>query len=411
MQNIPLIEFLKYKISYGTVGEQDGVGYYPGLILNGVTNLNDTYSITEQQVGNPDLTWEKSNMFQTGLEFSIGKYVDGSIDYYSKTTKNLLFERRVGPSVGYAYITVNEGLLRNSGLEFDLTAHLIQKGDFTLDLTLNGEMPKNTLLEMPIDPATDEQKILDIAGRFGRSKGHSLLDFYIREWAGVDPADGTAMWYLYYFDENGNGVADSGEGIASLTEYTALNPTNEVSVTTTKNYADATLKYVDKSAFPKVRGAFRLEGTYKNFDFAAQFLYSLGGYAYDAAYAILMSNDMAGGNNWSTDILDRWQQPGDITNVPRLSSNYDINVNASSTRFLTKTDYLTLNNIRVGYNLPKRLANKIGMSSLNIFVSGDNLFLLSARNGFNPSTDEAGTSDMYRYTPLTTYTAGIRVKF
>lgn len=411
MQSLPVVNFLKYKISYGVVGEQAGIGYYPGYNTFDVSNLNDGISISARDIGNPDLTWETSKMFQTGLEFAVGNYLEGNLDYYIKNTENLLFDRRVGPSVGYALMTVNDGVLRNSGFEFDLTGHIIKQKDYELNITVNGEMLSNKLITMPIDPATGEPKVLDIDVRFGRAEGHSLYDFYVREWAGVDPSNGTAMWYQHFHDANTNGILDSGEEIASLFEYTSANPDDEISVTTTKTYANATQKYVNKSAIPKLRGAFRLAGRVKNFDASAQFIYSLGGYAYDRAYAILMSNDVIGGNNWSTDIRDRWQKPGDITNVPRLSSNYDINVNSNSTRFITKSDFLSLNNVRIGYTVPKQITDKLKMSSLNVFVSGDNLFLLSARNGFNPSTDEAGTSDMYRYSPLSTYTLGLKVKF
>lgn len=411
MQNISFIDFLKYKISYGIIGEQAGVGFYPGYNTQDVGNLNDHISLSDNQVGNPDLTWETSKMFQTGIEFSLGKFFDANIDYYIKNTENLIFQRRVGPSIGYALLTVNDGVLRNSGLEFDFTTHFIKKTDYDLSLTINGEFLQNKLSQMPIDPATGEPKIIDIQGLYGWGEGHSLFDFYTREWAGVDPADGTAMWYQNYFDANGNGAYDTGEGIASLTEYMNLNPDNAISTTTTKTYANATQKYVGKSAIPTVRGAFRLEGRVKNFDLTAQFIYSIGGYAYDGAYATLMNNVTIGNNNWSTDIMERWQNPGDITNVPRLSNGYDVNTISGSTRFLTKADFLTLNNIRLGYNVPKNITNKIGLASLSLFLSGDNLFLLSARDGFNPSTSESGASDMYRYSPLSTYTVGLRAKF
>jgi TonB-linked SusC/RagA family outer membrane protein len=411
MQSLNFLSFLKYKVSYGITGEQAGVGYYPAYNTFDVSNLNDEISISARDIGNPDLTWEKSKMFQTGVEFGLGQYLEGSLDYYMKNTNNLLFDRRVGPSVGYAIITVNDGVLRNSGVEFNLTAHILNQSDYGLDITLNGDRLWNELVTMPIDPATDEPKVLDIQDRFGRAEGHSLFDFYIRDWAGVDPADGRAMWYQYYYDENGNGAIDAGEGISSLFEYQQENPDNSVSKTVTKTYADATQKFIGKSAIPKLRGAFRLNGHYKSIEASAQFIYSLGGYAYDAAYANLMNNDNIGGNNWSTDILDRWQEPGDITNVPRLSNNYDTNVISSSTRFITSSDFLALNNVRIGYTFPSDLTERIKISSLNVFVSGDNLFLLSARDGFNPSTSEVGTSDMYRYSPLSTFTMGLNVKF
>jgi hypothetical protein len=97
--------------------------------------------------------------------------------------------------------------------------------------------------------------------------------------------------------------------------------------------------------------------------------------------------------------------------VPRLSSNQDVNINSGSTRFITSSNFLSFNNIRIGYTFSRDIIKRFGMSNLNIFVAGDNLMLLSARDGFNPSTNEVGASDMYRYSPLTTYTVGLRVKF
>ena len=122
----------------------------------------------------------------------------------------------------------------------------------------------------------------------------------------------------------------------------------------TKTYSLATQYYIGKSAIPKLRGAFNLNGGFKGFELDVQLLYSFGGYAYDGAYAGLMNNGLIGGNNWSTDIRNRWQKPGDITNVPRLSNNYDANVNALSSRFITEANYLALNNVRIAYTLSSK---------------------------------------------------------
>ncbi|MCO6358657.1 SusC/RagA family TonB-linked outer membrane protein [Roseivirga pacifica] len=409
---LDFVDFLKFKASYGLTGEQAGVGLFPGYNTFNVSNLNDEISISERNIGNPDLTWETSKQFQIGTEFTLfNNFIDGSVDYFIKNTTNLLFDRRVGPSVGYALQTVNDGALRNSGLEFDLTAHLIKKNDFNLDFAVNGAFLNNELTKMPIDPATGEEKVLDIAGSYGRTVGRSLFDYYMREWAGVNPDDGTAMWNLYYDDANGNGAFDDGEGIESLYEYKKENPNATILKTTTGTYANATQKFIDKSSVPTVNGAFRLSASYKGFTFGAQFIYMLGGYAYDGSYAGLMHNRTAGNNNWHTDIRDRWQQPGDVTDVPRLSDNYDTNVNSTSTRFLTKKNYLGLNNIRIGYTLPTNWVSRAGMKSANVSLSADNLMILSARQGFNPSTSESGSSSTYNYAPLTTFTLGLRVKF
>jgi hypothetical protein len=148
---------------------------------------------------------------------------------------------------------------------------------------------------------------------------------------------------------------------------------------------------------------------YKRFDFSAQFAYSLGGYAYDGAYASLMHNRQVGNANYHKDIEKRWQKPGDITDVPAIYSNQNTKVNSSSSRFITSSDYLSLSNARLGYTFPKDMIK--GVSGLQVWVSGDNLFILSKRDGFNPSTSESGSSSTYRYSPLTTITFGAGIKF
>jgi len=413
MQNQNIFNSLKLKASYGLIGEQAGIGYYPGYDLYSINNLNDNPAFSFDTKGNEDLTWETSKMFQTGVEFEIGQYVSGAIDYYVKNTTDLIFDRRVGPSLGYALLKVNGGSLRNQGLEFNLTGRLLNQDDYYLNLNVNGELFKNKLTSMPIEPATGLEKELDIQGLYGWSTGHSVYDFYTREWAGVDPEDGAGMWYTYYVDNNGNGVPNTGEYIPSLTQFVNENPdqADAIQKTTTKTYANATQAYVGKSAIPKMRGAFNLSGGYKDFDLSVQMLYSFGGYAYDAAYARLMSNDLVGGNNWHSDMMNRWQNAGDITDVPRISNNRDLNVGSSSTRFLTKANYLTLNNIRLGYNVPSSFLSTLGVAGVTVWVSGDNLWASTERQGFYAFTSEAGSSDMYRYSPLSTISAGLRVRF
>ena len=420
-----LFTFLKLKASYGITGDQAGIDYYDGYDTYN-TSLLGGIAISPNTNGNPDLTWETSKMFQVGVEFSLGSFLDGSVDYYKKLTDNLVFDRRVGPSQGIAIITVNDGELTNQGIEFDLTGHLINKGDFKLDLTVNGEILDNEISIMPIDPATGEQKYLDNSnGSFGYSVGRSIFDFYIREWAGVNPADGSPMWYQYYDDKNNNDIADADEtgfeilenGLntnqtGSIVEYTQRVSDANIKKTTTQTYSNATQVYVNKSAIPDLRGAIRLGGSLKNWNFSTQFTYSLGGWAYDAQYAELMSDRFGTlGNNYHKDIADRWMQPGDITNVPRLSDGIDQTATSASTRFLTKTDYIALNNATIGYTLPEKFLKNTGISLINIWASGDNLFVKTARDGFNPTTSENGNSGRRLYAPLSTFTLGVRVKF
>ncbi|NCI47598.1 SusC/RagA family TonB-linked outer membrane protein [Sediminibacterium soli] len=413
MKRGSLLNYLKLKASYGILGDQDGFSLYPGYSSISINNLNDLPSFGVPVPGNPSLTWETSKMMQVGAEFKLGRFLEGSVDYYVKNTENMNFNRSIGISNGYASITVNDGKLRNSGLEFELTGHIIEKKDFFLNLSVNGEHFKNQLTAMPLDPSTGKPKLIDVQGTYGYAKGHSIYDYYMRNFAGVDPTTGVSTWTVFYDDANGNSTFDAGEQVTNLEQYKIDNPAKAATLKqgVTKTYSQATQYYVGKSPIPDLRGAINLSAGFKGFDVAVQFLYSIGGYSYDGAYAGLMASGLAGNNNFNTDIRRRWQKAGDITDVPRLGNNFDANVSSTSTRFLTKASYMALNNVRIGYTLPARVTDRIGVQQVTFFVSGDNLWLASARRGFNPSTAETGNSDTYRYSPLSTITAGLKVRF
>jgi TonB-linked SusC/RagA family outer membrane protein len=414
MNKSKLLTYLKLKASYGILGDQNGLGFYPSVSSIGIGNLNNLPSFGIPTPGNPDLTWETSKMFQVGTDFRLGKFLDGTVEYYVKNTNNLIFDRRVGISNGYALITVNDGVLRNAGIEVELTGHILKGKNHFLDLSVNAERFDNKIINMPLDPSTgNKPKIIDIQGAYGWAKDRSVFDFYIRNFNGVDPKDGASTWTVYYDDLNSDGAFQAGEQVLNLEQYKSENPSkfSTLKVGTTKNYTQATQYYIGKTSIPKVRGAFNLAGGFKGFELAVQLLYSLGGYAYDGAYASLMGNGLIGGNNWHNNIRNRWQKAGDITDVPRLSNNRDANVTSLSSRFLTKANYLALNNVRFGYNIPSSISKRVGVESASFYVSGDNLWLQSARIGFNPSTSETGGSDQYRYSPLSTLTVGCKIKF
>ncbi len=411
MSGVDLVDFLKLKASYGVLGNSGGVGYYPGYNLYSVNNLNDNISLAFATKGNADLTWESSNQFNVGVEFELGGFVEGSIEAYSKNTTDMFFDRRVGPSVGYALIKVNDGELLNAGIEFDLDFSVVKSEKFSFNIAVNGESFRNELLAMPIDPATGEQQKLDQDGSFARTVGRSLYDWYMPVYAGVNAQTGAAQWERNFDDKNSNGVydEDSDTMITSLTSYLNDNASANVAQDLTEVYAEATDKFIDKTAIPDLRGAIRLNAQFGDFSLSTLLNYQLGGWAYDSAYASLMDNDYNGTNNFHVDIRDRWQAPGDVTDIPRQDARYQIQQNATSTRFLTKSDYLALNNIRIGYSVPKSFASKIGLKKADVFVTGDNLWLMSERQGFNPSTAITGGSGIYTYNPLSTIVLGVNL--
>ncbi|MDO4763706.1 MAG: SusC/RagA family TonB-linked outer membrane protein, partial [Flavobacteriaceae bacterium] len=421
-----MINNLKLKASYGFVGDQAGVGFYPGYDVYNIDNLGGAIATSFHRSGYPNLTWEKSKMFQTGVEFTLfNRRLEGSVDFYSKLTEQLIFDSRISPSIGDAIMKVNDGKLLNQGIEFNLVGHLVRTENFFLDLSVNGEMMRNRIIEMPFDNTTQKRKVLDASEvGYGRTQGSSIYDFYMREWAGVDPNTGAARWWMNYEDKvdpitgQRNGKYDEGEEILSLTQFLAENPNAVISETITEDYSKATQKFVGKSIIPDVRGAINLNLGYKGFSIGAQMLYSIGGYVYDASYADLMGNLKVGENNWHTNIRNRWQKPGDITNVPRYTSNRvsendpgDALYAGRSTRFLTRADYFLLNNVNIGYTLSKDVLNGTGLQEVKLTLSADNLWLRSARKGLNPISSETGESSSYRYAPVSNFTFGLRVKF
>ncbi len=421
------LSYLKVKASYGVLGDQGGVNtrvtefvdgenyagadYYGGQGGFDIQNLLGSPSLAPRPLVDPNITWETSNQFQAGIEFELfNGRIDGNLDYYTKTTSNLFVDKGIAGSTGDASVRTNDGELRNQGFEFDITGHIIKNDDFKLSLNVNGEMFNNEITKMPTFLNTDIPKPINYSGRFGHSLGHSIYDFYVKEWAGVDQTNGNPQWVQHWVDNNNNDQYDAGEGVDDLVVYTTDNPDATIQERITNTYADATTKYVNKSLIPTIRGAFRLNTSFKNFSLSTQFGYSLGGYGYDAMYGILMSNGKAGQSSYHADMRNRWTPSNTNTDIPRLYSNENIRVNATSSRFITSTDYLALNNMRLGYDLPRSVAQKIGFSGLSMWVSGDNLFLLSSRKGYNPTVSATSTSGRYTYNPITSYTLGVRVK-
>jgi len=411
LDSLDFVDFLKLKASYGVLGSQ-GSAAFAGQAGFDIQNLLGQPSLIPRAVVDPNITWESSNQFQTGVELELfNGAIEANLDFYQKTTSNLYVNKRLSPSTGDAIILTNDGKLVNRGFEFDVTGNIIKKDDFRLSLTVNGEMFNNEITQMPIENSTGNPKVLNISGNYGQSLGRSIYDFYMRQWAGVDAANGNGQWIENWVDANNDGQYNAGEGISDLLVYTAANPDKVIKERITSTYADATIKYVGKSLIPTVRGAFRLNTSYKNFTLNAQFGYSLGGYGYDSQYANLMTNGKVGASSYNVDMRNRWMKPGDVTDVPRLYSNENVRVSATSTRFITSTDYLSLNNIRLGYSIPSKALEKTGLSSVNLWISGDNVFLLSARDGYNPTTSVTGQSGRYTYNPISNYTLGVRVKF
>ena len=409
----------KVRASWGVLGNQVN-SLYAYTNMYSIENLNDQISYIEYSKGNPDITWERSNTVDLGLELSVGKYLDFEFDYFYKLTDNMLYPRAVAPSLGYSSIPTNDAKMVNQGIEFSFKVHAVDTRNVKLDFMLNGAHYKNYMTQMPVDyvdaDGTEHRMIMNGA----MSVGHSLYDHYTVKYLGVNPDNGNSLFEAYYDTRYGGLGADKGNNeynyISSLYQWKQEHPGEEqyLAVTETEDYSYATADYVGKSYLPDLSGGLGFDLEVYGVTLSATCSYQIGGYGYDNTYIALMQNTQVGSHNWHIDARNAWTENNRNTNIPRFSNGvgeYDTYATAGSTRFLTSNSYLSLNNIRLGYNFPKKLIQKIKLNKLSLYVSGTNLAIATARRGYNPMTSFTGSSDTHAYSPLSTIMGGVKFTF
>lgn len=403
MQNVNLLRNFKLRASWGVLGNQN-IPLYLVTDLYGIGIFNGRPAYTWGSYGSGDLTWESSQQWDVGVEFDLGKYLTTSIDYFHRTTTNMLFSRATAPSLGYGSYYVNEGRLAVQGVEFQFNVHAVNTRNVKLDIRLNGAHYQDRMLEMPLNAdGTEMYQSGSLA------KGHSQLEWYLPTFMGVDDATGQAM-YKYYYYENADGTQE-----IILNPYTERlrhpERVDDLKEGITADYTQAGSDYVGKTAVADLQGGFGFDLSLYGFDISASFMYGIGGWGYDNIYASQMNSDRAGTNNWHVDMLDAWTPDNPTSEIPKLSNGNDYYNNSGSTQFLTSNSYLTLSNVRIGYSFPKKWMEKIMLNNLNIWVSGDNLFCLSARRGYIPFSSIDGSSGTANYAPMSTVMCGIKLQF
>jgi TonB-linked SusC/RagA family outer membrane protein len=363
------ISNLKLKASYGELGNNRLTSYFPYLQLfnTGWNELENTGVVLGGAV-DPMLTWEKTASSNIGLEFGLfNNRVVGTVDYYVKESVDLIYDKPLPGSTGNTNITTNVGALKNSGWEFSLSTKNIATPNFVWNSSVNFDMNKNEISEL-------SQKSF-VSGNKKWEVGRSMYEFFMQDWAGVDPATGYGMWYKDVLGTDGKAT---GERV------------------TTKVYSEATRSYVGKSSLPDVVGGLTNYFKYKNIDLNILFNFSYGSYVYDSSYASLMEGMETPGRAVHQDLENRWQKPGDITNVPLLlGSNNDFN--SQSTRFLFKNNYIRLKALNLGYNLPQSLTDKVSLSKARLFLQADNLWTYQSHKGIDAEQSLSGNTDSRSY--------------
>ena len=361
MTNVDWVNILKLKASYGVQGNDDLGSYFPYADAYTHSYNEDTgeYSKVLSYKGNTDLTWESSHSYNIGVDFDLfNGYLNGSVEVFDRRTTDLLYNREVPLSAGNptGEYPVNVGSISNLGAEVVLGGNIIRTKDVAWDWNLNLSHYRNKILSL--DDNVSEEGIK--GSNYIYKVGGSLYDAYMRKYAGVDKETGKALYYYHKTDDEGNEIVD---------------------ITDNFDLAD---QFELGSVLPKLYGGFGTSLHAYGLDFSIQFSYQLGGKYYDGTYQALMhTNSGSAGTAWHKDVLKAWTEDNRDTDIPRLDGTSAEGQTAVD-RYLISSNYLSINNVTLGYTLPKKWTDKLHIGSLRVYVAGDNLAVFTARKGVDP---------------------------
>ena len=415
LKEVSWVNSLKFRASYGQVGNDASVGYYGYYALYSTDQYANKPTAYKSQNEAPNIKWESANTFSTALEGRVFDRLNFSVEWFNKVTKDLLFDVYQPLSAGgtstssmESVQTQNIGSVANRGIELNLDSDVVKTKDFTWNVGFNATFMKNRILTLP------EQNRKDgiINGTKRLLEGHSIYAFWLYQYVGVDQMTGRALYEIddknyYILDENKVGV--DAEGV----EYNkTIVPAEWRTVIDGKEYVyNTTYARKDWSgdAIPVVMGAFNTSLTYKNFSLSALFTYALGGKLIDSSYMNLMSSSTTPGA-LHTDLLKSWKAaPAGMTEdsadrisktaLPSFDMYWSSYSNATSSRYLESSNYFVIKNINLSYKLPAKYVQKLDISSITLNAAVDNLATFAAMKGLNPQQSFNGTVNNYFNTP------------
>ena len=381
LKDVSWIDELKLRASYGTSGN-DRIDRYAAQGLYGLgKNYEGQSGINYVQLENVNLKWEQNSTLDIGLEFALFKgKVSGEVSYYKRGSKGLLFDQPLSRLTGFDNLTTNLASMDNYGVEVLLNGNPVKTKDFDWNISFNITSNKNKINAMTQNEVIDGTKRWKV--------GADRYQWYLRDYAGVDPADGRPMWYT---DEIVNGQATG----------------NRI---TTKTWSTATRYDGLGSSLPKFTGGFNNTFRYREFDLSVFTYFSTGAKIYDTLYGNLMHSGGSVGKQLSIDNYNSWQKPGDITDVPRFVINNTDLGNNQSTRFLYDGSFMRVKNITLGYSLKKNWLETIHLSNVRVYLMAENPFTWAKHKGMDPESALTGLTDN-DIPNVKTFTLGLNVGF
>lgn len=396
--NFSWINDMKLRGSIGWNSKDANNTYYgaQATYTLGNTNFGGSNYLIMSQPGNTDLKWEKTITYDLGLDLSLlNNRLDITLDYYYKKTTDMLFDSNLPWYTGYVSQKQNIGDMENQGIEVNIVSTNIHTRDFQWQSILNFSHNSNKILKLNFE-GNQLENINSEAKYY--EEGKAAAQFYLYEWAGVDPQTGNPLWRY-------------SDGSLSTTPPGA-------------NAANSTANRITcGTGMPKIYGGLTNNFTYKDWELGFLFTFSYGGKLMNSTKAQLLEYSTGEkANNLSKEILTMWQIEGQVTDIPKLNNasiigrtDYSVGL---STRFLEKSSYLRLKNLEIAYNVPRKWLNKTKfLTRLRIYTNMTNLFTLTGYSGLDPEVSAFGSSATYAgYDHLTmpssrSYQFGIRASF
>lgn len=395
MKDVKWINALKLRTSVGQQGNDvlyDNSGYRmwtPYADLYEITNDGTQNAISPAFMGNPDITWEKNLNYSLGVDFALFDHrLRGEVDYFMRTTTDMLFNEPVSKTTGFTFKPMNLGKMRNRGFEFKLDGDIIRTDDFTWSVGVNGTHYRNKILALP---ERFKEEGLSNGGRILK-EGGGIYDYYLVHYVGVNPENGDAIYERHNDD------------------YDENDPESKqfIEVPSKKYRSEIKDRQMIGTAIPDLEGGFNTAFAYKGFDLSAQFSYRLGGKMYDNGFANLMHAGSSNAGNWHMSIQDRWTVNNKEGIYPRVELSNQ-NLLSWSDMFVTDASYLALRNVTLGYSIPRDWALKAGLQSARIYFTCDNAFLWSKRKGLDPRTSVSGSSANNLASAIRTISGGLTI--
>ena len=386
IRKLGFVNQLKPRISYGITGNLPKDAYEWTTKYDFTQEYGNQIAFYSNYSGNPDLSWEQTGSLDFGLDVRVFDRLSIVFDAYVKKVKNLIYLRHLPAVTGFNRQTANNGKLENKGLEITVTPEIIKTKDLYWDVSFNLGYNRNEITYLPDGDNLVSQAV---------AVGYPYLNWYMREWAGVDAMTGRPLWFKV--------DKDTGEK------------------TVTGDYNEATRVLLNASPTPKFNGGVNTNLTWKGLSLNVNFTFSSGARIYNGKRSGALDRDAERPSQPAMRLADgwsRWEKPGDIATHPQLMVGGNNSSSSESTRYLERGDYFKLKSMSLSYSFPKKWLKPLTLKEARLSLGGENLFTITNFSGDDPEillssrfngTTSPSTGQLYP--SVRRFTVGLNLNF